>query len=250
MFHSFPSLTEAFLNYFDVDLVASSQQQERVAELRYRVYCEEFNYEPAEAFVDRREIDRFDEHAMHCIITHRGSGEAAGCVRLIHATAQHILPLEHYCLGSVFTEYIEPLVEERERVCEVSRLAVDPAFRRRPGERHTRLGEFDAMDCCHQERRTFSLISIAAVLSGFAMSSITGRQSIYTMMESNLPRLLRRAGILMQQAGEPMEYHGRRAAYFISTDVALTNMREDLLVMYQAIYERLSCARTARENVA
>jgi len=250
MFNQFPSLSEAFLNYFDIDLVANQAERDRIARLRYRVYCEEFGYEPAENFPDGRETDRFDEHSVHTIITHRGSGETAGCVRMICATEEHTLPLENYCLENVFVDYLEPLNEERQRVCEVSRLAVDPAFRRRPGERHTRLGEFDAMDCCHQEQRTFSLISIAAVLAGFAMSSLTDRTRIYTMMEANLPRLLRRAGILMQEAGNTMEYHGQRSPYFITTDLALDNMREDLLLMYEAIYARLDYAGAARENVA
>lgn len=250
MYNSFPSLAEAFLNYFDLDLVESQRQRDQIGQLRYRVYCEEFGYEPAEAFPDRRETDSFDDHSIHCVITHRGSGETAGCVRLICATEEHKLPLETYCLEQVYTDYLDSLAYERKRVCEVSRLAVDPAFRRRPGERHTRLGEFDAMDCCHQEQRTFSLISIAAVLAGFAMSSLTDRTRIYTMMEANLPRLLRRAGILMQQAGDPMEYHGRRSPYFITTDFALDNMRDDLHVMYEAIHARLAFNSAAREHVA
>lgn len=250
MFNQFPSLAEAFLNYFDVDLVESPHQRERVSRLRYRVYCEEFGYEPAESFPDGLETDHFDDHSLHCEITHRGSGETAGCVRLICATDKHALPLETFCLENVYVDYLDTLAAERNRVCEVSRLAVDPAFRRRPGEWHTRLGEFDAMACCHQEQRTFSLISIAAVLGAFAMSSLTDRTRIYTMMEANLPRLLRRAGILMQQAGDTMEYHGQRSAYFITTDFALDNMREDLRVMYDAIYGRLAFNSITREHVA
>ena len=39
--------------------------------------------------------------------------------------------------------------------------------------------------------------------------------------------------------GEEMDYHGRRAPYFITTDLALANMRDDLHVLYEALYERL-----------
>ena len=250
MYNQFPSLAEAFLNFFDVDLVESPLQRERVGRLRYRVYCEEFGYEPAEAFPDKRETDCFDDHSLHCEITHRGSGETAGCVRLICATDKHSLPLETFCLDNIYVDYLDSLAQERNRVCEVSRLAVDPAFRRRPGERHLRQEEIEAMHRSHQEQRAFSLISIAAVLAGFAMSSLTDRTRIYTMMEANLPRLLRRAGILMQQAGDPMEYHGLRSAYFITTDFALDNMRDDLRIMYDAIYGRLAFNSSAREHVA
>ena len=251
MYHQFPSLAEAFFNYFDVGLVATQEERNQVERLRYRVYCEEFGYEAADAFPNHQETDRFDDHSLHCIISHKGSGEAAACVRLICATEDRSLPIETYCIGSIHTDYLEPLTLERDRVCEISRLAVDPAFRRRPGETHTRLGEFDAMDCSHQEQRTFSLTSIATILASFAMSSLTDRTRIFTMMEPNhLPRLLRRAGILMQQAGDDMEYHGVRSAYFITTDIALSNMRDDLLVMYQAIHKRLVCSGDYREHVA
>jgi N-acyl amino acid synthase of PEP-CTERM/exosortase system len=250
LFNQFPSLAEAFLSYFDVDLVTTADQRNRVARLRYRVYCEEFGYEPTDAFPDKRESDAFDSHSLQCIVKHRGSGRTAGCVRLICAGEDLYLPLETYCRESIYVDYIESLQEDRDRICEVSRLAVDPVFRRRPGEFHTRLGEFDAIDCCHQEQRTFSLISIAAVLAGFAMSSLTGRTQIFTMMEANLPRLLRRAGILMQQAGDTTDYHGQRSAHFVATDFALENMREDLYAMYEVIYGRLAASNQARERVA
>lgn len=248
--NSFPVLAEAFLDYFDLNLVESQQQRDRVARLRYRVYCEEFGYEPAEAFPDQRETDSFDDHSIHCVITHKASGETAGCVRLICATDEHQLPLETYCLEQVYVDHLDSLAHERNRVCEVSRLAVDPAFRRRPGERYTRLKGFDATDCSRLEQRTFSMISLAAVLAGFAMSSLTDRTRIYTMMEANLPRLLRRAGIQMQEAGNSMDYHGLRSPYFITTDFALDNMREDLLLMYDVVYARLAFNRSAREHVA
>ena len=240
VYKQFPSITEAFLNYFDVDLATSKQQLDRIARLRYRVYCEEFGYEPADENPGMRETDQFDPHSLHCIVTHKRSKRAAGCVRLICASDDHALPLETYCLENVYVEYMDSLMGNRDEVCEVSRLAVDVAFRRRPGERHTRVGEFDAMDCCHQEQRTFSLIAMAAIMAGFAMSSLSGRDNIFTMMESNLPRLLRRAGIPVAQAGDVMNYHGQRSAYFISTERSLANIRDDLHGLYDSIYERMA----------
>ncbi len=237
----FASLTEAFLNYFKVDLVTTASQIDEVAQLRYRVYCEEFGYERPQDFPDRRERDNFDAHSMHCLVTHRRSGHTAGCVRLVCATDELALPLETHCLESLYLDHLESMTLNRDQVCEVSRAAVDSRFRKRSGEDHTRLGEFDAMDCSHQERRSFSLVGIALFLSTFAMANLSGRDQLFAMMESNLPRLLRRAGIVAQQAGEEMDYHGRRAPYFITTDLALANMRDDLHVLYEALYERLGC---------
>lgn len=251
MYKDFPSLTEAFLNYFDVDLVTSAEQRDQVADIRYRVYCEEFGYEPASAYPNKRETDEFDAHSLHCLVTHRRSKFPAGCVRLICASEDHSLPLETNCLENVYVDYLDSLMgNARDNVGEVSRLAVDPAFRKRPGENHTRIGEFDAVDCCHQERRTFSMISVAGVLAAVAMSSLEQRSEIYTMMEPNLPRLLRRAGIMALKAGDSMDYHGRRAPYYISTESSLANMRDDMQRFYAVIYQRLSRHYIAGEQVA
>lgn len=250
MYRQFPSLAEAFLNYFDVDLVSSERQRDQVGRLRYRVYCEEFGFESAAAFPDKRETDEFDAHSLHCLMTHRRSKRPAGCARLVCASDDHALPLEIHCLDKVYVEYRDSLMAERDRVCEISRLAVDASFRKRPGEDHTRLGEFDAMDCSHLEQRTFSLVGLASYLAALALADLSGRDQIYAMMEDNLPRLLRRAGILVQQAGDSMEYHGQRSAYFITSELALQNMREDLHGIYDAIYERLSIPFRSSKAVA
>ena len=47
-----------------------------------------------------------------------------------------------------------------------------------------------------------------------------------------------------------MEYRGQRSAYSITTDLALENMRDDLHVIYDAIYTRLTHDSSAREHVA
>ena len=80
------SLTESFLRYFTICLATTPAQKESVYKIRYRVYCEEFGYEPVDRFPDRMEYDAYDKDALHCLITHKSSGMPAGCVRLILAT--------------------------------------------------------------------------------------------------------------------------------------------------------------------
>ena len=57
------SLTEDFRRFFKVSLATTPEQKQAVYRLRYRVYCEELQYEPAEAFPDKAEFDEFD--AVH-----------------------------------------------------------------------------------------------------------------------------------------------------------------------------------------
>jgi len=150
----------------------------------------------------------------------------------------------------MYLEYMDALTSNSSHVCEFSRLAVDTSFRRRRGEDHTRMGEYDSLDCSHQERRTFSLIGIVSFISAVAVASLTKRPHIIGMMESNLPRLLRRSGLMVQQAGDYMEYHGQRAPYHLSTELAVENMRDDLRGLYDTIHGRLAASFHAQEDVA
>ena len=72
---------------------------------------------------------------------------------------------------------------DRNSICEISRLAVDSAFRRRVEEVRTRFGEIDAIDCSHEERRTFPLITVAAFLAVTALTDLSGRKNAFAMME-------------------------------------------------------------------
>ncbi len=235
------TLAENFRRYFSVEYASNAEQRNAAYHIRYRVYCDEFEYEPAESFPDKREHDDYDEHSAHGLITHR-SGLPAGCVRLVRTQGENDpLPFEKHCGESIDKLFIDGLDLDRLTVCEISRLAVDGAFRRRSGEALTRFGEVDAMDCSQQEKRTFSLIAVAGFLAATALTDITGRTNVFAMMEPFLPRLMKRSGIIFQRAGQDINYHGIRAPYFIRTQEALKSMRPDLRELYDAI--RIHIAR-------
>lgn len=235
------SLSDNFLKYFSVDLAATPAQKKSVFKIRYRVYCEEFGYEPAHRFPDKFEYDAYDDQSLQCLVTHISSGIPAGCVRLIQSTDENcgILPFEKTCSESLDNEFIRSLNLDRKTMCEISRLAVDSTFRRRAGEKKTRFGVMDALDCSHHEQRTFGLIAVATLLGATALSSLTGRTNAFAMMETYLPRLLKRSGIIFQKIGGEVEHHGIRAPYFITTQSMEENILPDLKELYEAIYEKI-----------
>ncbi len=244
------SLADAFLRYFDVSLASSEAQKRATYHIRYRVYCQEFGYEPAERFPDRLEKDEYDDHSLACLISHRTSGMPAGCVRLVPAMDEEPLPLEKYCGEALDRDFLNGLALDRATLCEISRLAVDGAFRRRAGEAVTRFGEVEALGCSEQERRTFPLIAVAAFLASTALTEVSGRTNVLAMMEPFLPRLLKRSGILFQRAGQDIEYHGRRAPFFITTASALEKMRPDLRELYDDIHARIKADFQAKMAAA
>lgn len=231
------SLVEDFQRYFDLELASSEEQLAKVFHVRYRVYCEEFEYEPAASFPDKLEKDEFDSLSDHCVVTHKTSNLPAGCARLVHADEDTLLPLEKFCAEALDAKIMRSFDGKRNTICEFSRLGVDGAFRRRPGEKVSRFGEISALDYTKREQRTFSLIAVATILSAFAMSEIIERPNCFAMMEPFLPRLLRRSGIIVHPAGSEIQYHGVRAPYFFETRETIAGMDDDLQQFYAVIRE-------------
>ncbi len=230
------SVVKSFQDFFSIEFAKTEEQKRKVYGIRYRVYCEEFNYEAVEEFPDQEEKDEYDDSSLHCLIIHKKTGKPAGCVRMVPTkiiNGEEIqLPFESHCQENLDSEFIDNLDLERSTVCEISRLAVDHLFRRRPGEELTRYGELDALSLTKQEKRTFSLIAVAAFLSATALTGLSGRTNVFAMMEPFLPRLLKRSGILFQKAGEDVNFRGIRAPYFIRTQSAIDNMNNDLKELY------------------
>lgn len=234
------TLVESFESYFSVDFVVTPEQKRKVFGIRYRVYCDEFEYESPDNYPDKQEVDEFDGHSLHCLITHKSSDIPAGCVRLVPTVginSESLLPFEKHCAESLDAEFIKGLNLERHTVCEISRLAVDGIFRRRSGEALTRFG--DVLNFTDQEKRTFSLIAVAGFLASTALTELSGRTNVFAMMEPFLPRLLKRSGIIFQRAGKDIDYHGIRAPYFIRTQSALDNMDPELKALYIWLKEQV-----------
>jgi len=237
------TLIEDFTRYFRVELVTSEQRAKEAYGVRYRVYCEEFEYEATDVFPDHLERDEFDEQSLHCLIIHEERNLIAGCVRLVSVNPSKengLLPFEKFCQKSLDSELIDSFHLERSTECEISRLAVDGPFRRRPGDAATRFGGIESIDCDKQEQRTFSLIAVSAFLAATALTDLTHKTNVFAMMEPFLPRLLKRSGICFERVGSDMDYHGIRAPYFIRTQSALDNMRSDLRELYDWVYEQIA----------
>lgn len=237
------SYAETFLQYFTLELASTEALRADCFKIRYRVYCEEFGYEPQDAFENSAECDDFDDQSLHCLVTHKGTLTPAGCVRVVRPDPGHaggLLPLEKYCGHSLDADYKQGYALAGKEVCEVSRLAVDGMFRRRSGEKATRFGGAQIADLSQEERRTFPLIAISCFFAAASLTRLGGSTNVYAMMEPFLPRILSRAGIHFTKVGKDVDYHGNRAAYFTDTQVVTENMTPDLLELFKAIDAELA----------
>lgn len=234
------NLAETFERYFSVELADNEEKKRLAYAIRYQVYCKEFPYELPELFSEELEYDDYDARSQHCLIIHRQTKRLAGCVRLIPALGtreKDPLPFEKYCQKSLYQDKIEQLAPDRSKICEISRLVVEQNFRKREhySETLTRFGDCNALDISEYEQRTFSLVALACILCATAMTERSARTHVFAMMEPYLPQVLHKSGFLFERVGQNMDYHGIRAAYFITTQSVVTNMHPELRGLYQWI---------------
>jgi N-acyl amino acid synthase of PEP-CTERM/exosortase system len=241
------SLTEHFHQYFALALATTEDLVAEAQRLRYRVYCEEFGYEDKARFPDRRERDVHDDGAFHALITHKTTGKAVACLRLIPAPESGRLPFEENCRGTFDPAALEVL--PRATLCEISRFSVDPEFRRRPGEKVSQFGNLRKMDLSPKERRLMPFIGVSILLAGTALTFLTNRRNIFAVMEPFLPQSLRKIGIDFRQVGKPLEYHGTRALYHTRSETVYRRLRPELKDLFHSLYAQLrpSFASAPRE---
>ena len=236
------NVVESFKQYFSVDLAVSEEQRINTYKIRYRVYGEEFGYEETDSLPEHLEKDDYDDSALNCLITHLTSGLPAACVRIIRPNGSKNLinfPFENAVPDYLSNQKIRALKLSPDDLCEVSRLAVDGAFRRRSGEKASRFGEINGMDISRIELRTFNLISVATTLAGLSLAKISGATYMLAMMEPFLPRILDKSGIHFDQISETINYHGKRALYFSHIVDNEKTIIPELLGLYREIDEKL-----------
>ncbi|MGK7950603.1 MAG: GNAT family N-acyltransferase [Xenococcaceae cyanobacterium] len=65
------NITQHFDKYFQLIVANTAELKQEVFSIRYQVYCEELNFEPAENFPNGLEKDIYDERSIHYLLQHR-----------------------------------------------------------------------------------------------------------------------------------------------------------------------------------
>ncbi|MCK2184059.1 PEP-CTERM/exosortase system-associated acyltransferase [Halomonas getboli] len=240
-----PQLFERFRETFDFRLAVDDETRRRIFRLRHDVYCEELGFEDPADPLHHLEFDAHDERAILCLIEHRDTGLAAGCMRLVlpeksDSSGIQRLPLEDYASDSLDHPTIHPQRFAHDAVCEVSRLAISPLFRRRSTQE-----EIEGLLHAHQaftprQRETFPLIVIGLFLTTYALVGLNGLRHVFAMMEPRLPRLLSMSGFLFTPVGRLIDFHGSRSAFYIDQRQAEQEMHADLMPLYLDIKRTLA----------
>jgi N-acyl amino acid synthase of PEP-CTERM/exosortase system len=235
------SVDSHFQSYFDVLFANTPELLEQVHRIRYDVYCREFHYEREEDCPGGLERDEYDEHSLHTLVVHKATNIGAGCVRMVQPPADDpgfLLPMELHCGHTLNHPERHPQRIPRHHLAEISRLAVHTSFRRRLGESESPFGALThALD--QQERRTFPMVSLALFAGATALLALSARQHMFVMMEPRLARRLQGLGFPFVPVGEPLDYHGLRAAYHVTVEECLESWGETMRHMYDFIHAAL-----------
>lgn len=219
------AISKHFSTYLKPKVADNSELKSTVFAIRHNVYCEELKFEPL--YPDGQEKDEFDAYSQHCLIQHIKTEQYAGTVRLVMPQKEgDLLPIEKFCLDSISHPEFTPAHFARNEICEISRLAVPEQFRRRQTDKFAgaATGVINEDTYSETELRCFPFIAIGLYLSAASVGIGSGLKHAFVMMEPRLARSMSFIGIKFVKIGPTIEYHGKRAPYYINAELLMKNL--------------------------
>ena len=236
-------LVEPYREFFSITLADTDELRKEVFRLRYDVYCQELGWEAPDNFPDRLERDIYDSASRNCLLKHNRSGEWAGTVRMVmshDSDLDPLIPLVGHCADKLFDGPLRPDRLSEGSYGEISRLALRREFRRRRGEQNNPEGHGEQLfEWTQDERRRFPHIALGLYLGASAVGLADGATGVYAMMEPRLARHLKFAGIRFEQVGEPIDFRGLRAPFYISRKALFRYLSRPLRKLLFAISDDL-----------
>ena len=220
----FLNLGTGFSKYFEALPALDDELRAAAFHIRHSVYCEELGYEPARS--DHMETDGFDARSAHCMLRSIANGEYVGCVRLVMkdpSDPRAPLPFEGLCGPTIDRRIVDLDTVDRDKVAEVSRLAVIGRFRRRKGEQKVALG-LDEGDFGTPDRPRFPYIAAGLYLGMIAQARHHGIETLFMLTERRLTKQLTRLGVSLTTIGPPVEHRGLRYPSMMSVQEVIDGL--------------------------
>jgi N-acyl amino acid synthase of PEP-CTERM/exosortase system len=233
------NLGVGFKKYFEIVPALNDELREHVYRIRHEVYCEELKYEPARP--DRREIDEYDRHSLHCLIRSVANGAYVGCTRLVLARPEdphYPLPLEKTCAATIDRSLLDPRVLPRRMVAEISRLAVIARYRSRKGE-HKSAAPLNDASFGTPDRPRFPYLTLGLYLATVELARQHGISTLLLLTEPRLATQLKRLRVQIRQIGGPVDHRGTRIPSLINVASVIDGLNFLLRPLYEVIAEQV-----------
>ncbi|MFT4172908.1 MAG: PEP-CTERM/exosortase system-associated acyltransferase [Rhodocyclaceae bacterium] len=233
-------LGEGFSRLFEVVPALTEACRDEVYFIRHEVYCRELGFEPVRS--DQREVDAYDKNAVHCLMrTAEVDARLVGCARVVLTAEEDRdapLPFERTCAEVLDRSIIDPATLPRERIAEVSRLAIMSTFRRRKGEANT-AGTIHASDFGVAGHPRFPFIPVGLYLAAVSLAARNGIDYIFTLTEPRLAQHFAKLGVNIAPIGATVEHRGVRVPSVMNIPEIIENIRPSVQPMWQAVNAQL-----------
>ena len=242
-------LGQRFNQLFELTLALENASLEEVFRIRHDVYCRDLAWEPIRD--DGREVDEFDSHSVHCLLSRRGTGQAVGCTRLILARPEdpgYRLPFEESCRDVLDLSIADPQRMSRTSLGEVSRLAVLKGFRRRKGEEDVPASMNENDFAPHDQQDRFPFIPVSLYLGAAAVARQLEIEHLFVLTEPRLASHFARIGFDIRSVGGPIEHHGTRIPSLLSSSKVVQGLRPMLRPLYEVIAQAVEQAFQAHPD--
>ncbi len=234
------NLGHGFSKYFRVDPATDDAMRDEVFRIRHEVYCQELRFEPERA--DRREWDEYDAHSLHCLLrTSQSPHQPVGCTRLVLTNPDdrgQPLPFERTCAATLDRSIIDPARLPRERIAEVSRLAVRASYRRRRNENASPMA-LSEEDFGSVTRPRFPYVPIGLYLGAIALAARNGIDTIFVLTEPRLASHFAKLGVDVRRIGGPVEHRGTRVPSMMDVQSIIANMRFLVRPMWRVVRDEI-----------
>jgi N-acyl amino acid synthase of PEP-CTERM/exosortase system len=244
-------LGTGFKRFFEIVPAVSAELREHAYRIRHEVYCEELKYEPKRP--DRRELDEYDAHSLHCLIRSLQSGNFVGCVRLVLArpgNPAYPLPFEKTCATTIDRSVVDPRVLPRHTIAEASRLAVISRYRLRRGEKAQPYSIVDEKSFSGRPMPRFPYIPVALYLATLELAAMHGIETLFVLTEPRLACHFAKLGVDIQPIGDAVEHRGTRIPSMMSVSPIIAGLNFIVRPLYNVIAQEVHQGVDAQKAVA
>ncbi|MFT3718434.1 MAG: PEP-CTERM/exosortase system-associated acyltransferase [Pseudorhodoferax sp.] len=243
--------SKRFGEFFRISPALDPQSRDEVHFVRHDVYARELGFEPVRA--SQRETDRYDRHSLHCIVrTNDDDVRPVGCARLVLTDPEdrnRPLPFEVACRATLDRSIIDPAALPREKVAEVSRLAVMGEFRRRRGELNRAVALSDKDSAGHPVAR-FPNIPVSLYFGAVALAQRAGIEYLFTLTEPRLAQHFRRGGVKIEQIGAPIEHRGQRIPSLMRVSELYGSLRAMVRPIWHEVHAQIETSYLLHDAIA
>jgi N-acyl amino acid synthase of PEP-CTERM/exosortase system len=153
-----------------------------------------------------------------------------------------LLPFEIACQGTLDRSIIDPSKLPRDRIAEVSRLAVMSGFRRRKGEKLSAGVSIGDQDFGGVETPRFPNIPLSLYIAAVLMAQRQGIEYLFVLTEPRLSKHFSKLGVNIVPIGEPIDFRGTRVPSVMRVPDIYPGLRNLVRPIWHAIDQQLTQA--------